>query len=392
MITTRYRALAVALVTAGAFIDLVAYSVAFPVLPDYARQLGASPTVVGLLFASFGVTLLAVSLPMGAMSDRIGRKVPLVGGLLILSAASVLFAVARTLPWLFVARLLQGAGDAITWVVGFALIADLYEPDRRGRVMGLVMSGTSFGVMIGPSIGGWLYEIGGIALPFVAVAAAAALIGIAFLFLPLPEAGRRESGVAILSVLRVPAVAACAAAVVAGASTLAMLEPTLPMFLSARLGLDPARIGLLFGLAAIASVALPPIYGRLADRWGGRRLTHLGLLLTAATLPWLALSWDFRSATVFTMLVWIMAALIITPSLAYMAEAVSEAGVEAYGVAYGAYNVAWACGLLAGPALGGFLFERVGFGGLLLIWAPAVLVITILLAVPRRRPQPSLHP
>jgi multidrug resistance protein len=385
MIRTTHRGVALGLVTAGAFIDLVAYSVAFPVLPDYARQLGASPTLVGLLFAAFGVTLLAVSLPMGAISDRVGRKVPLVGGLAILSAASVLFGLAQTLPWLFVARLLQGAGDAITWVVGFALIADLYEPERRGRVMGLVMSGTSLGIVIGPSIGGWLYEIGGISLPFFAVAAAAALVGLAFLFLPLPEPARGESRVAILSVLRVPEVAACAAAVIAGASTLAMLEPTLPMFLASRLGLDPARIGLLFAIAAVALVALPPIYGRLADRWGGRRLTYLGLLLTAVALPLLSLIWSSGSAAGFILLTWTMAGLIVTPSLAYMAEAVSTTGVEAYGVAYGAYNVAWACGLLAGPALGGFLFERVGFGGLLFIWAPALLAITILLATPRRR-------
>src|SRR6267378_7894194 len=163
------RAVAVALVTFATFTDIVAYSVAVPVLPDLSRRLGASPTMIGLLFASFGVTLLGVSMPMGAMSDRIGRKAPLVGGLIALAAATFLFAFAQGLPWLFAARLVQGAADAVTWVVGFALIADLYGPDERGRAMGLVMSGTTFGFMIGPSIGGWLYETGGIRLPFLLV-------------------------------------------------------------------------------------------------------------------------------------------------------------------------------------------------------------------------------
>jgi MFS family permease len=86
-----------------------------------------------------------------------------------------------------------------------------------------------------------------------------------------------------------------------------------------------------------------------------------------------------RSAGAFIILAWTMAALIITPSLAYMADAVSESGAEAYGIAYGVYNVAWACGLLLGPALGGFLFERVGFQTLLLIWAPALLVATLIM-------------
>src|SRR5437763_4218174 len=149
------RAAAVALVTFATFTDIVAYSIAVPVLPDLSRRLGASPTMIGFLFASFGVTLLTVSLPMGAVSDRVGRKAPMVGGLVALAAATLLFAFATSLPWLFAARLVQGAADPITWVVGFALIADRYGLEERGRVSGIVMSGTSAAVMVGPTIGGW---------------------------------------------------------------------------------------------------------------------------------------------------------------------------------------------------------------------------------------------
>ena len=74
------RAVAVTLVTAATFVDLVAYSVAVPVLPDLAARLGATPTTIGFLFASFGLTLVAVSVPMGVISDRIGRKGPMVAG------------------------------------------------------------------------------------------------------------------------------------------------------------------------------------------------------------------------------------------------------------------------------------------------------------------------
>jgi len=73
-------------------------------------------------------------------------------------------------------------------------------------------------------------------------------------------------------------------------------------------------------------------------------------------------------------------ACVITPSLAYMAEAVSQAGVGSFGVAYGLYNVAWGVGLLGGPALGGFLFERMGFAWLALLWSPVLVVVTVLLA------------
>src|SRR5712692_1498032 len=180
------RSFAVALVTFATFTDIVAYSIAIPVLPDLGRRLGASPTMIGFLFASFGVTLLIVSMPMGAVSDRIGRKLPMIGGLVALAGATLLFAFAGTLPWLFAARLMQGAADAVTWVVGFALIADLYGVEERGRMSGVVMSGTSVAFMIGPSIGGWLYETGGIRLPFLFVAFMGSLGAAAFLWYDSP--------------------------------------------------------------------------------------------------------------------------------------------------------------------------------------------------------------
>src|SRR5262245_120393 len=183
----RSRSLILALVTLATFTDIVAYSVAIPVLPDLSRKFGASPTMIGVLFASFGVTLLTVSIPMGAVSDRIGRKGPMVGGLVALAAATLLFAFATSLPWLFAARLVQGAADAMTWVVGFALLADSYGADERGRVSGIVMMGTSVAVMVGPTLGGWLYEIGGITMPFIAVAALAVVAMVLFLIVDFPH-------------------------------------------------------------------------------------------------------------------------------------------------------------------------------------------------------------
>src|SRR5437667_8076945 len=159
------RGVAVALVGVAVFTDILAYSIAVPVLPHLSRQFGASPTLIGILFASFGVTLFAVSIPMGAMSDRIGRRLPLVGGLIALAGSSVIFAFAPRMSWLFAARLVQGAADAVTWVVGFALIADAYAAEERGRVMGFVMSGSTFGFMTCPTLGGWVHEAGGARLP-----------------------------------------------------------------------------------------------------------------------------------------------------------------------------------------------------------------------------------
>jgi len=374
------RAVAVALVSFAAFTDLVAYSIAVPVLPDLSRRLGASPTMIGLLFAAFGVTLLGVSIPIGAASDRIGRKAPIVGGLVLLALSTVLFAFAESLPALFAARLAQGAADAITWVVGFALIADLYGPAERGRVMGVVMSGTSFGLMIGPSLGGWLYETGGMKLPFLTVAALAAAGAIGVLWLRPPTVRTAREAVPLGRLLRVRAVAVCALTVVVAASTVAMLEPAVSLWLSADLGLNPSRVGIVFGVAAVAATALHPVFGRLSDRWGGRRLTMIGLILTALMMPVVSRASSFPSAIALYLLMGSALALVVTPSLAFMAEATSSAGVESFGVSYGVYNFAWGLGLLVGPAIGGFLFEQLGFARLTLLWMPLVVGTTILLA------------
>jgi multidrug resistance protein len=378
-------AFAVALVTFATFTDLVAYSICVPVLPDLAQRLGASPTTIGILFGSFGISLLAVSVPIGAVSDTIGRRPLLIGGSVGLALATVLFSMSDSLPWLFAARLLQGAADGVMWVAGFALIADLYGPEDRPRVMGYVMSGTSFGIMVGPSIGGWLYQVGGIRLPFVFVSVLAVVSALGFAFIH-PERAQRSGAVpSIWAVLRVRDVAMCSALVVLAATTTAMFEPVLPLFYAGDLGMTPAQIGIVFGAAAVASTVMPFVYGPLTVKWGGRRLTILGLTLCALCMPTLALTSSFSSAVFLIVIQWLTISLMITPSLAYMADVTSFAGAEAYGIGYGAYNTAWAIGLLIGPALGGFLLERLGFATLMLAWSPCLLALTVALARSSRR-------
>jgi multidrug resistance protein len=374
----------VALVTSATFTDILAYSIAVPVLPDLSRRLGASPTTIGLLFASFGVTLLTVSIPMGARSDRTGRRPPLVLGMLALAASTTLFAFGNSLPVLFAARLVQGAADAITWVVGFALLADLYGPAERGRVTGIVMSGTSFSFMIGPSLGGWLYELGGARMPFVAVAILATVVAAAFLWLVVPNHHADREIVPVSAVVGTPEIAACATAVVTASATISMFEPVLALHL-AGMGIGPARTGIVFGIAAVVTTTLHPVFGRMADRWGARRLTLMGLMLSAPGIALLGQTWSFESTIVLYTISAAAVALVITPSLAYMAEATSDAGIGSFGVAYGLYNMAWGAGLLGGPAIGGFLYERIGFTALSLAWAPLPIAVSWLLG----RAQPS---
>ncbi len=179
-------------------------------------------------------------------------------------------------------------------------------------------------------------------------------------------------------VLRVPAIAACALAVVTISATLSMLEPVLALHLGT-LGVNPGRIGLIYGAAAVATTALHPVCGRLADRFGARRITMIGLVLSACMLPILGHAWSFQSAVWLFVAQVAVATFVVTPSLAYMGEATNDAGVRSFGVAYGLYNLAWGAGLLSGPAIGGFLFERIGFQNVAYAWAPPLALVTFVL-------------
>jgi multidrug resistance protein len=362
------------LIAFATFADIVAYSIAVPVLPDLTRRLGASPTLIGFLFASFGVTLLTVSIPMGAVSDRVGRRTPMVGGLVALAAATLMFAFAHGLTALFVARLVQGAADAITWVVGFALIADLFGIEERGRASGFVMSATSLGFMLGPSLGGWLYEIGGMRLPFLTVAGLAVAAAAGFCWFEFPPHSASRDRVSFGDVMRTRTIAACALAVVGVSATVSMLEPILALHMQT-FGIGPARVGMIFGSGAVATTLLNPIAGHAADRVGARRLMTAGLVASAVAVALLGQIWNYASAVALFTLVAASAALVITPSLSYMGQAASEAGFGAYGVAYGIYNMAWGVGLLGGPSVGGVLYDAVGFQLIVFLWAPALIVL-----------------
>ena len=106
----------------------------------------------------------------------------------------------------------------------------------------------------------------------------------------------------------------------------------------------------------------------------------VGLIGSALVLPLLSFATDFRSAAFAMVPMWMVFSMIVTPSLAYMAEVASAAGFASYGVVYGVYNMAWAVGLMVAPALGGFLLERVGFETLTIAWGIVLVAIGIILA------------
>ena len=129
-----------------------------PVFAVYAEELeGFSPTLAGLAIGIYGLTQAIFQIPMGLLSDRIGRKPVIIGGLIIFAIGSVVAAMADSITGVIVGRALQGSGAIASAIM--ALAADLTREEHRIKVMASIgMSiGLSFALalVLGPMMHGW---------------------------------------------------------------------------------------------------------------------------------------------------------------------------------------------------------------------------------------------
>src|SRR5881394_2217354 len=135
-----------------AFVDMAGLLMIIPLLPFYAKSMGANGFVVGALVSSFSVAQLLSAPIWGRFSDRYGRRPALLVGLGAAAIAYVIFAYANSLWLLFLARLVQGAGGGTVGVIQ-AYVADAVEPKDRAKGLGWMSAATNAGVAIGPVIG-----------------------------------------------------------------------------------------------------------------------------------------------------------------------------------------------------------------------------------------------
>lgn len=342
--------------------DMLVYGLAVPILPTIARAQGAPPAAIGLLFASYAAALLLATPVVGRWVDRAGPRTPLLVGLVGLAAATLLFAVAGAFPLLVLARALQGVSAAVSWTAGLGLIAATHPPEARGRAMGLALSSIGAGTLLGPPVGGFLFEHGGMRLPFLVAAALVAADGIArwVLVRDVPAYAR---GASLAAVARRPQASRVITLTALGAALLAFFEPILPLHLARDLGIRPGGVGLLFGLAVLVGALTAPLGGLLADRLPPIIVAVTGTLIGAVAVA--ALGWTPSLWGVGLTLAVIAGAgsLILAPTLSLIAEVAEAQAPPAYGAAYALYNLAYAVGLTAAPLLGGLVFGATNFQG-----------------------------
>ncbi len=149
----------VALSLSGVFASrMLGLFMILPVFALYAKELdGYTATLAGLAIGIYGLTQAVFQIPLGMLSDRIGRRPVIFGGLLVFALGSVVAALSSSLTGVIIGRALQGAGAVGSAVL--ALAADLTREEHRIKVMAFIgMSiGLSFALamILGPVLHGW---------------------------------------------------------------------------------------------------------------------------------------------------------------------------------------------------------------------------------------------
>ena len=160
-----------------------------PALPVLATNFGRDISIAQMTVSLYMVGIALSQLIMGPLSDKLGRRPVLLGGLALMIAASVACIFAETLPQLIAARFFQALGGASGMVVSRAIIRDIYERDRVASMISLVIAALMIGQMVSPLTGGLIETAFGWRAIFYAVTigAIAVAVGIA---IALPETRR----------------------------------------------------------------------------------------------------------------------------------------------------------------------------------------------------------
>jgi predicted MFS family arabinose efflux permease len=357
-----------------------------PIVPAYAHRFGLTGLQQGMVLGATGLATLALSVPAGALSDRLGSRRLTLGAGCLMTVAVFAQALAGSFPLLLASRLVFGIGFAVIWTAGLSWLA---EAAPGGPGLGGSVASAGAGGVAGPALSGVLVTYFGLAAPFLAAAAGFAVLtcALGLLRMPaVPPAPRARMGTSLRAATSDRSTVAAAAAIVTAGGTTGVSALLVPDQLHAA-GASPGRIGLVFAVAGLLFVA-----GSALTASAGRRAVRLQVILAGM----LALSLTTSPAAltsapfaVVAMLCATTAARSVLWTVSYPLAAVgAERSGAGLGVVMGLLNGVWAATVLLGPLAAGLAIEIVSpqaVFGLTAAACAAVLAVTTLAAGRFRR-------
>ena len=360
-----------------------------PVFALYSGELtGATPLLIGLAIGAYGLTQACLQIPFGMLSDRLGRKPVIIGGLVIFAVGSVVAALADHIIWIVVGRALQGAGAIAAAIV--ALAADLSREEQRTKVMAFI--GVSIGIsfalalILGPLLNTWL----GLAGIFWFTGGLAVLgIAIVIWWVPTPirccrQRDTRPIPAQFRRLLAHGQLLRLDLSIFLLHLVLTSSFMAIPLVLRDSVGLDPAHHWLLYLLVLPPSVVLMIPCIIVAEKYRQMKPVLLGTIITL-TLTALA----FTQAAVG--LWWIGLTLVVYFTAVNVLEAVMpslvsrHAPADAKGTALGIYSSSQFLGAFSGGVLGGWLYGLYGADGVFLGTA-LILILWLVIAIGVKQP------
>ncbi len=336
----------------------------YPVFLAYARHLaGATPELIGLALGAYGLTQGLLQIPFGLLSDRIGRKVVIAGGLVLFGIGSAVAALSSSIEGVLIGRILQGTG-AVGSVV-LALVADLTRDEVRTRAMALVGVTIGLAFLVAIAVGPLLAAVIGVPGIFW-LTAALALCGIAVTlgFVPTPPRILRhrdaEAVPALFArVLRDPELLRLDFAIFALHAILTASFLAVPALLGRALHLGSTADWKLYLPVLVASIVLMMPVVLLAEKGARMKEVFIATIaVLAGSLLALALGGANAIVVVAGLVLFFAAFNTMEAVLPSLITKIAPAGAK--GTATGIYSSAQFFGIFFGGAVGGWALATGG--------------------------------
>ena len=279
----------IAVLATLAAIGTLATNILLPSLPQMAASLHVSTAEVTASITVFLAVFAIGQLAVGPISDRYGRRIPVLSGFVVFIAGSIWCGLANDLPSLLIGRVIQAAGACSTSVLSRAIARDLFSGERLARAMALIMIAMAAAPGFSPLLGGALDHAFGWRSEFAFVGIFAAIAAVAYAAvlgethnstrIPLNPLAIAKTYFGLSADRRFLIPAATVALIMGG---LFAMFSAAPRVLIEGLHFTPIQLGLFFAGTVMIVFAAGMLATKLAPRFGLDRSIQGGLLLAAA--------------------------------------------------------------------------------------------------------------
>uniref|UniRef100_A0A3B3Q491 Solute carrier family 18 member B1 n=1 Tax=Paramormyrops kingsleyae TaxID=1676925 RepID=A0A3B3Q491_9TELE len=366
------------------FSSMICYSILGPFFPNEAKKKGVSQTIIGLIFGCYAIFNLTASLILGKYIVQIGPKFMLISGLFVSSVCTILFGLLDRCPGMidfivlcFIVRSIDAVGFSAAMTSSFAIIAKVF-PNNIATVVGSLEIFTGLGLIIGPPMGGILYESFGYEVPFI-ILGCFVLLMVPFNILVLPNLSASPTGGSLIQLFAHPKIVLLCFVVFTLSSGLAFIDATLAIFATEKFQLSAGFVGLLLIGVSLPYCLSSPLLGFASDKYPSLRkwLVVMGGIGTAAGFCLLGPTPIFHISHQLWLFVFMltiigfslgMTGIPVFPEIITCAyENGFEEGLSTLGLVSGLFGAVWSSGMFFGPTFGGFITQTLSFE-----WASAI--------------------